>query len=83
MSTNSSCTITTYYNDKAHDRVVGTRTQCTGAATQNTGHTSPYHTTERLSSSSGGTGHPHNGTTQMPCELLAAGCSNLPTNRYN
>ena len=82
MSNNPSCTVTTYYNNAAHTTVVGTRTMCTGSPTQTTGHTSPYHTTEKFSTTSGGNGHPHGTTTQMPCEILAAGCSNIPKSRY-
>ncbi len=82
MATNPACTVTTYYNDKAHDQIVGTRTLCTGSPTEVTGHTSPYHTTEKFSTTSGGTGHPHGTTTQMPCEFNAAGCSNIPKSRY-
>lgn len=83
MATSASCTVTTYYNNAAHAHVVGTRTICTGQPTKTTGRTSPYHTTEKFSTTSGGNGHPHGTTTQMPCEFLAAGCSNLPVNRYN
>ena len=82
MATSASCTVTTYYNNAAHTHIVGTRTMCTGSRTQVTGHTSPYHKTEKFSTTAGGTGHPHGTTTQMPCELLAAGCSNIPKSRY-
>ena len=82
MATNPSCTVITYYNNAAHSKIVGTRTMCTGQATQVTGHTSPYHKTEKFSTTSGGTGHPHGTTTQMPCEFNASGCSNIPKSRY-
>jgi hypothetical protein len=83
LPTNSSCLITTYYNNASHDDEVGTRTQCTGTPVKMVGRSTPWHTSERLSTSAGGTGHPHGGGQSMPCEFLAAGCSNLPTNRFS
>ena len=83
LPTHSTCVITTYYNNASHDEEVGTRTQCTGTPVKMVGHSTPWHTSERLSTSAGGTGHPHGGGQSMPCEFLAAGCSNLPTNRFS
>jgi hypothetical protein len=82
LPTNSSCLITTYYNNASHDEEVGTRTQCTGTPVSMVGRSTPWHTSERLSTGAGGTGHPHGGSQNLPCEFLAAGCSNLPVNRF-
>src|SRR5690242_5028164 len=79
LPTSSSCLVTTYYNNAAHDQEVGTRTQCTGTPVTMVGRSTPWHTSERLSTSAGGTGHPHGGSQSLPCEFLADGCSNLPT----
>jgi hypothetical protein len=83
LPVNSSCTITTYYNNASFDTQVGERTRCTGSPVKMTGHTSPYHTSETLSSSTGGNGHTSGGHSGLPCEFLQAGCSNLPVNRFN
>lgn len=83
LPTSSSCTITTYFNNASFETQVGERTQCTGSPTKMTGHTSPYHTTEHVSTSSGGTGHPHGNPGSLPCEFLQSGCSNLPVNRFD
>jgi hypothetical protein len=83
LPTHSSCTITTYYNNASFDTQVGERTRCTGSPVHMTGHTSPYHTTETVSTDTGGAGHPTGGGGSLPCEFLQAGCSNLPTNRFN
>lgn len=83
LPTNLSCTITTYYNNAAFERQVGERTKCTGSPVKMTGRTSPYHETEHVSTSDGGGGgHPSGGPGSLPCEFLQAGCSNLPTNRF-
>ncbi|HVX71510.1 MAG TPA: hypothetical protein VHB19_01790 [Devosia sp.] len=83
MSNNPSCTVTTYYNNADHDKVVGTRTVCTGQPTKKTGRSSPYYEVDHFSTGTGGSGHPHGNPGNLPCEFLQAGCSNLPTNRFN
>jgi|KBSMisStandDraft_5_1062788.scaffolds.fasta_scaffold385279_2 hypothetical protein len=83
LPTHSTCVITTYYNNASFDQQVGERTRCTGSPVHMTGHTSPYHTTETVSSDTGGGGHTGGGGGSLPCEFLQAGCSNLPVNRFN
>jgi hypothetical protein len=67
------CVITIYYNDSAHDEVVGKRTHCTGSPTESTGRTSPYSETIRVVAD---TPHPHpgGGGGSLPCEFLEGGC---------
>jgi len=48
-----------------------------------TGRSSPYRTTETVSTDTGGGGHTGGGGGSLPCEFLQAGCSNLPTNRFD
>jgi len=83
MSNNPSCTVTTYYNNADHDKVVGTRTVCTGEPTKRTGRTSPYYDVDHFSTGTGGGGHSHQSPGNLPCEFLQAGCSDLPTKRYD
>jgi hypothetical protein len=83
LPTNSSCLVTTYFKTSALEDEVGKRTQCTGSPMTMTGHATPWHTSERFSTCAGGTGHPHGGSQGLPCEFLAAGCSNLPVNRFS
>jgi len=78
---NTVCIITTYYNNSAFDEEVGTRTKCTGSPMHMTGRATPWHTSEREVLDQGGA-HPPGGPGGLPCEFLAAGCSNLPTVRY-
>jgi hypothetical protein len=83
LPTHSSCVITTYYNNASFDTQVGERSKCTGSPVHMTGRTSPYHTTETVSTDTGGGGHPTGGGGSLPCEFLQSGCSNLPVNRFN
>jgi hypothetical protein len=77
------CVITTYYNNAAHEDEVGTRSACPGSPVLMTGHSSPYHTSEREVVDVGWGGHQSGDTTiNLPCEFLQAGCSNLPVRRY-
>ena len=85
LPTNSSCLVTTYYNNASHDDEVGTRTQCTGTPVTMVGRSTPWHTSERIvvdNHGTGGGGGNGGGSIHLPCEFLAAGCSNLPTNRF-
>ena len=83
LPTHSTCVITTYYNNASLDQQVGERTKCTGSPVHMTGRTSPYRTTETVSTDTGGGGHTGGGGGSLPCEFLQAGCSNLPTNRFD
>jgi hypothetical protein len=84
LPVNQTCTITTYYNDAAHDEVVGTKTRCTGGGgAQMTGHTSRYSETETVTLDQGHHGGGGgNGGGGLPCEFLAKGCSPIPGQRY-
>lgn len=66
------CLITIYYNNAAHDEVVGSRAQCTGSPIQTTGHTSPFKETMRVAADT--PHHPPAGNTSLPCEFLVSGC---------
>jgi hypothetical protein len=81
---NATCLVTTYYKTSALEDEVGRRTQCTGSPATMTGRTSPWHTSERIvvDHGPGGGGGQGGGTIHLPCEFLAAGCSNLPQNRF-
>jgi hypothetical protein len=81
---NATCLITTYYKTSALEDEVGTRTQCTGSPVTMTGRVTPWHTSERIVVENHGSGGGGNGggSIHLPCEFLAAGCSNLPTNRF-
>ena len=85
LPANSVCTITTYYSNASLETQVGERTVCTGTAPQMTGHTTRWHTSERIDAGPAGPGggHTHGGGGSLPCEFLQAGCSNLPVNRYD
>jgi hypothetical protein len=81
---NATCLITTYYKTSALEEEVGQRTQCTGSPATMTGRTSPWHTSERIvvDNHGPGGGGSGGGRIHLPCEFLAAGCSNLPANRF-
>ena len=74
------CRMTTYYKDSEMTTVVGVRTTCPGGRSY--GRTSPYYEVEVVElDSGGGSGGPSTGPGKLPCEFLAAGCSNLPVLR--
>ena len=68
----ASCVIITYYNNAAHDRVVGTWSNCPGQKGLK-GKRTRYseRETEQLRS-------PPPGPGSLPCEFLQKGCGNLP-----
>ena len=74
------CRMTTYYKDAEMTTIVGVRTNCPGGRSY--GRTSPYHEVETVELDTGGeSGGPSTGPGKLPCEFLAAGCSNLPVFR--
>ena len=83
MPSHITCVLKTYYNNVAHDKIVGTRTQCPGTPLKSTGHSSPYFEVERVTIDQGPGGtHTGGGPGNLPCEFLQEGCSNLPVSRY-
>ena len=67
-----SCSVTIYFNDKQHDKIVGKRAACPGSPPQSSGTTSRYFII--LDSSAPApiaTPKPGN----LPCEFLLPGCS--------
>jgi hypothetical protein len=75
------CRIITYYQTAEMVTVVGVRTNCPGSS--NSGRTSPHKEIEVVSFDGPTTGGGGGGGGNLPCEFLASGCSNLPTNRFN
>ncbi|MET3580800.1 hypothetical protein ABID19_003839 [Mesorhizobium robiniae] len=78
LPVSQSCRITTYYKTAAKAKEVGLRTNCQGV--KKWGVTSRYYDVEKLETGT----PPHNtsgGGGNLPCEFLAAGCSNLPVKR--
>lgn len=75
------CRITTYYSTAEMDDAVGVRTTCPGGSAW--GRTTRFKEVEVVELDSpqgpGGTG---GGPGGLPCEFLAAGCSNLPQPRF-
>lgn len=75
------CRITTYYRTADLSDVVGVRTTCPGGSSW--GRTTRFKEVEAVEFDSpegpGGTG---GGPGGLPCEFLAAGCSNLPEPRF-
>lgn len=72
------CRIFTYYTDVTMTEMVGVRTTCPGGG--GWGRTSRFREVEtiNLNENSG----PSTGPGGLPCEFLAAGCSNLPRGRH-
>ena len=73
------CKITTYYKTADMTEVVGTRTNCPGGGSS--GRTSRFFEVETVELNPGGPGGGGGGPGGLPCEFLAAGCSNLPAQR--
>jgi hypothetical protein len=75
------CRITTYYSTAGLSDAVGVRTTCPGGSSW--GRTTRFKEVEvvTLDSPSGPNG-PGGGSGGLPCEFLAAGCSNLPERRF-
>lgn len=74
----ASCRIITYYADPDMTDSVGVWSNCPGMKGLS-GRRSRYFEVETEQLPSGGT---VGGGGSLPCEFLAAGCSNLPTPRY-
>lgn len=75
-----SCRITTYYQTAELETQVGMRTSCPGG--QRWGRTTRFFETETVDLTPPGPGPVGGGGGNLPCEFLASGCSNLPTNRF-
>lgn len=71
-----SCRITTYYKTADMTDVVGVRSTC--SSPKSSGRTSKYYEVEVLTADTGPSGGGSGGPGNLPCEFLAAGCSNLP-----
>ena len=75
------CRITTYYSTSEMADVVGVRTTCPGGSAW--GRTSRFKEVEVVElESPQGPGGGGGGPGGLPCEFLAAGCSNLPEPRF-
>jgi hypothetical protein len=76
------CRITTYYSTAEMDDAVGVRTTCPGGSAW--GRTTRFKEVEvGTLDTPQGPGGPGGGPGGLPCEFLAAGCSNLPVNRFS
>ena len=81
------CTVTTYYSDASKTQSVGTYSNCPTEPPKRglTGRRTRYSDSDTLDLGDirGGLHHPDPGNKQkQPCEFLAAGCSNLPTQHH-
>ncbi|MER8548782.1 MULTISPECIES: hypothetical protein [unclassified Mesorhizobium] len=77
LPVSQSCRITTYYKTAAKATEVGVRSTCQGV--KKWGVTSKYYEVEKIEAAT--PPHTSGGGGSLPCEFLAAGCSNLPEKR--
>lgn len=74
------CRMTTYYSSAEMSDIVGVRTNCPGA--RSWGRITRFRESEIIQLGGEGPGGGGNGPGGLPCEFLAAGCSNLPVARH-
>ena len=75
------CRVTTYYASAEMSNIVGVRTNCPGGGSW--GRMTRYRESEIIQlGGEGPGGSGGGGPGGLPCEFLAAGCSNLPVARH-